>query len=540
MNCNYSMAPLENLLHKQHASIPEIWAARATETPDKTFLLYEDKRWTYAQAWDLIRRVSGFLYTFTNGNSSGMRVASFLSNSPEAFWIWFGTQSAGGIYSALNIEHRAQLLESMIERIQPTLLFTEMELLDSLPLDNLSHSIQEIILTDNASSSLPDQYEGISVTSFDEVLKKSQLFFDDNISPFSVANMMFTSGTTGISKAARQPHNMFARGASRAVSAFRLTDTDVVHFWFPMFHIGAQLHFGVAAVLAGASLALFKRFSVSKFWNQVEEYQCSVIGGVTAVFKLIMNTEPSKTQLNASRLRIAVGGPGPSPEMISLFKSRYNVDIYDTYGMTEAEIVTLPPTNGELRNGSVGMVSPDFEVKLINDNREPITTGSTGEILIRPKQPSVLFESYEGMPEETITALHDLWYHTGDLGYFDEDGFLYIRGRKKEVIRRRGENISIQELEMLIRNHPNVKDCAAVGIDSPLGEEDVKVSIVSLDHPTLFDIHAFLIWCSKNMAKFMVPRYIELIEEVPLTNVGKVNRNLLKIVDKSTFDVEQN
>jgi crotonobetaine/carnitine-CoA ligase len=530
------MAPLSDLVGAEHATIPEVWEARAAATPDQVFLRYEEQAWTYGEAWAIIRNLAGYLKAATAEYGGTPRVASFLTNRPETFWIWFATQAAGGIYIPLNIAHRSSLLQDMICRVNPDILVTESELYNLLPVQSSNLTINEIILIEDAiEPSLATASSG-RVLSLQSALNQGHPYVAHSQSPASIASIMFTSGSTGKSKPVMQPHNMFARGASHAVRAFGITSTDVIHYWFPMYHIGGMLHFGVSSVLAGATIALHKRFSASQFWAQIIAEKCTVFGGLPVTLSLAFDNSPAGDQLNEIKLRIGICGPAPEPNLVSRFENKFDVRIFDTYGMTEAEILTLPPPDQLTPPGSVGKASPDFLLSIVDEEGVAVSDGEIGEILVRPLQPAIMMTGYEGMPQETVSKFKDLWYHTGDLGFRDSDGFFYVRGRKNEVIRHRGENISIKELEALVLQHPGIKECVAVGVSSPLGEDDVKIVIVLHEKQNRFDIRQFHSWCKEQMAKFMVPRYIQIVDLVPTTDVGKINRKLLEDNPDDIFD----
>ncbi|MEM1397731.1 MAG: AMP-binding protein, partial [Pseudomonadota bacterium] len=339
--------------------------------------------------------------------------------------------------------------------------------------------------------------------------------------------IMLTSGTTGDSKGVIQPHNMFARGASRAVSAFGMTESDIVHFWFPLFHIGGQLHFAMSTVLAGSSIALQERLSISKFWREVAEDQCTVTGGMSSTMNLLRNSPPEDSLASRINLRLGVYGPAANPDVIREFEERYGMKVVDTYGMTEAEIVTLPPSDGSSAPRSVGVLSPDFEMAFVDEDGHAVAQGEIGEILIRPAQPDVMMRGYYKMPNESLQAFRNLWFHTGDLGSVDEQGFIHIHDRKKHVIRRRGENISIRELESIFLSHPQVAECVALGVESPLGEDDVMVVVKPTTIMSDLDLEELLQWATANLPRFMIPQYLCKRSEIPLTDVGKPDRHQL-------------
>jgi crotonobetaine/carnitine-CoA ligase len=206
--------------------------------------------------------------------------------------------------------------------------------------------------------------------------------------------------------------------------------------------------------------------------------------------------------------------------------------------MTEVEPVTIPDPAMPAPPGSCGRPNPDFEVRIVDEADWPVAAGITGEIVVRPREPNLMFAGYDRVPAATVAAWRNLWFHTGDLAYISDEGYLYFVDRRKHAIRRRGENISSIELERLILEHPAVRQCAAVGVPAPLGEEDVKIVVVP-ETGQHVQPAALIEWCEPRMAKFMVPRYVEFRESLPhLAFADKVNKGELRELTATTWDAE--
>lgn len=529
-------APLLDLVGADRASTPQVWASRVERTPDGAFLHFEDRTWTYTETWQLIDKVAGFFARHSAGRAT--RIGSYLSNRPEALWVWFGAHRACAVYVALNRSHKGALLEEMLREARLSVLVTDFSGLAELS-GLQSHGIPTIVLVESAGDPPPRQrvqQPDTEVVGFAELLTGAA--YDGPLpAPGDLATLMYTSGTTGRSKAARQPHNMFCRGAARFVEAAGLTAADVVHTWFPLFHVAGQLHMTMGTVIAGGSLSLQRTFSASHFWQQVNADRCTFFGALPNVISILLR-QPPGPQDTRHTLRTGVVGPQPPREARQAFEQRFGVRLLDTYGMTEAEPLTLPSRDGNAPWGSCGRANPDFELAVMDDAGRVLGAGETGELVVRPREPDLMMRAYEARPEETLKAFTGLWFHTGDLAEIDDDGFVYIVGRIKHMIRRRGENVSAWELEQIISRHPAIDECAAVGIPSPLGEEDIKAVVTlragkDLSHAELHD------YCVANMAKFMVPRYIEIREALPRTDVGKIHKPSLTPNDGRTWDVEQ-
>jgi crotonobetaine/carnitine-CoA ligase len=519
---------LRALLGRDAASLPELWAARVERTPDALFLAWRGRVWSYRDAWLEIRRFAGYLEAVGLART-GARVGTYLGNCPEAIWAWFGTLAAGCQLVSLNRNHKGEILRDMIVRSRPRIMVT-----DELGLDQLGQSghlpFEKVVVAgDPLSPSL-----AVPLVPYHDVARSAPFLapFPD---PYSLATIMFTSGTTGHSKAAKLPHTMFSRGAARVAERCGFRSSDVFHCWMPLYHIAGQLHIVTAMVAAGGSVALVPSFSGTRFWDEVHQSRATLFAGMPNTLR-ILHDRPPRPAGDRSTLRVGLVGICPK-DLHRSFEERFGVTIYDSYGMTEMEPLTLPDPARRSPVGSVGVAGPDFELAIQDSEGECLAPGTIGEIVARPRAPGLMMQGYENDDLATLAAWRNLWWHTGDLGRIDSEGFVYIEGRIKEMIRRRGENISVSELEGVLKAHPEVVEVAAVGVPSPLGEEDVKVVVVLRPGSRMVpaELHAF---CRAAVAFFMVPRFIEIRDALPFSFIGKVDRERLKTASPLTWDAE--
>jgi crotonobetaine/carnitine-CoA ligase len=209
------------------------------------------------------------------------------------------------------------------------------------------------------------------------------------------------------------------------------------------------------------------------------------------------------------------------------FERRFGLRVVELYGSVEASIPVTQPLHEPRVPGSCGRVTDGFEVRIHGDDDHPLPPGDTGEIVVRPQRPSTILDGYDGMPEETLRAFRNLWFHTGDLGRMDEAGNLFFVGRRKDAIRRRGENISAFEVEEGLLLHPDVLECAVIGVPSALTEEEVKACVVRRPASELSEAE-LIAYASERLARFQVPRYVEFVDRLPKTPTGKVAKQLLR------------
>jgi crotonobetaine/carnitine-CoA ligase len=510
--------PLNPLLDLtgERATVPELLAARVECTPEAPFLRWGRDRWSYREAWEEALRFAAWVELRRGeGRAPAPRVASFLPNCPEAIWAWLGALAAGATYVPLNRAHRGEILADMLGRAGATLLVTDAEGLTELP--DLASSPIEVVLTDWSEVRALVPAEPAA----------SQ--------PGDLAELMYTSGSTGRSKAVELSHNQLCRGAGWVAWSLEMGAEDVFHAWLPLFHVAGQLDTVLSTVIGGGSIALYPTFSRSRFWEQVGESGATLFIGFSNVARLLYMLRPRSDDA-ASTLRAGVTGAMPARLSVD-FEARFGVGLYDVYGLTEGEPILLPEPGVSAPPGSCGRPNPDLEVVVLGDGGRPAAAGEIGEIACRPRRPDVFTNGYEGDAEAMAEATEGGWFHTGDLGRTDEEGFFYFVDRIKHSIRRRGENVSSWELETIISGHPQLAEVCAIGVPSPLGEEDVKVVVVAVDGEEI-DPAALRSWCEGRMARFMVPRFVEVVAALPRAETGKVMKEELRGVGVGTWDAE--
>ena len=517
---------LLTLVGAESASTPQVFRARADGSGERPFLIWEDRTWSYAEAWTVIRRWAGFLREL-GAEPGGGRVAGYMHNRPEAVWAWLGTHAAGCTYVSLNRGHRGALLADHLRRSRAHVLVTEASALESIP-DPGDAGIRTVVVVEGG----PDgRWIG------GEEAERATPWTGPNPAPGDPATIMFTSGTTGRSKAVVIPHNQLCRGAAHLAEAVEMgRPSDVVHGWMPLFHIAGQLHMTMTAAVAGAAVGLVPRFSASRFWTEVRRCSATVISGLPAIARILWE-QPVTTEKVAATEHLRLGIFGPmTPELHRPVEKRLGIRIVDTYGMTEAEPLTVPLPGQRQPVGSCGVAAPDFEVRIADDGGAPVPLGTRGEILARPKRDDVIFLGYEGDDEAARETWLDGWFRTGDIGYRDDDGWIFYVDRKAHFIRRRGENVSAWELQRLIEEHPDVAEAFVLGVPSRMGEEEVKAVVVP-SVGTRLDPGRLHAWCAHRMAAFMVPRFIEVREEMPHISVGKVDKEALEGTGVGVWEV---
>jgi len=495
--------------------------------PDRTFLRIDGSEVSFGQFASSVGRLGAGLAAL--GVSRGDRVCVFMKNSLACEHTWFATNHLGAIWAPINTDFRGTGLRSVIEIAQPKVLITDADLVSEL------------------ANALPDGFEAPIIVhgeSPDEGFRRLEDCYAseearmETIGVHDSSALLFTSGTTGRSKAALLSHRYFVSQASIAVVDFGLREDDVLYCPFPLFHADATALTTVPALLLGCVAAIGRRFSASRFWSEVRETKATVFDFMGATLSILRKADPRPDD-SRNGVRLAWGVPVPdwAPE----FESRFGLQIIEVYGSVEANVPVVQRFDQPRIVGSCGRVIPEFELIAADDHDQEVPRGEVGELLVRPKIPYTTMTEYFGMPQATVTAGRNFWLHSGDLGRIDADGNVYFVGRKKEAIRRRGENISAFEVEEGILQHPEIVECAVIGVPSDLTEEDVKACVVLRPGASLTE-REILEHCQRVLGRFQVPRYIEIMEALPKTPTGKLEKYRLQeeAFTPRTWDREAN
>jgi crotonobetaine/carnitine-CoA ligase len=276
-------------------------------------------------------------------------------------------------------------------------------------------------------------------------------------------------------------------------------------------------------LVSGAAVRLAPRFDAARFWDDAREHDATVLSFVGAMLVLLAKQAPAVDD-DQNPFRVGFGVPIPA-ELHMEFERRFGMRLVHCYGSTEATIVAWGRPDSA--PGSAGRPLPDFDVRVMDDSDVPVDTGVVGEICVRPHEPYSMFSGYFDDPESTVKAWRNLWFHSGDRGWFDEAGELRFSDRKGDVIRRMGEFVSSYEIEQVVTAHHDVQLAAAYGVPSELIEEEVMIAVVPQPgaHPAAAELRA---WAAERLPRHAVPRFVEFMEELPMTPSGKIEKFQLR------------
>ncbi len=517
--------PLENRV------LGPMLAERARSEGDRTYLRFGDRSWSFTEIDRDARAVARGLKAL--GVEFQEKVAFLLPNCPEFVVAWYGAAVIGAVFVPVNPSYTGPLLDYIFRDSGSRGLIVHRSLLSQLgtiPAETLRQLKWVAVLGGLAGLDLPAgpgryvDYEELPVETGDD--PQADCTFRD------VQSIMYTSGTTGPSKGVIIPNGHFFASSATFIRALGLTQDDILFTPLPLFH-GLASRLGVLpALMVGGEVVIVEKFSAGQFWRQAAECNATV-GHTIFTLPTILKAQPPSEWDRKHRMR-AMYNANSDPD----FEERFNVRLVEAYGLTETGLTVYTPWP-DRREGSCGRPHEDFEVRIVGEDGVPVGVGEAGELVARPRLPSIMMDGYINKPEETLKALRDLWFHTGDYAKVDADGYVYFVGRKKERIRRRGENISGFEVERVVGMHPEVSEVAAVAHPAAVGEDDVRCVIIRSPGSSLRPVD-LMDWLQPRMPHFMMPRYVEFVDDMPRTPSAKIEK--YKLVEAglgpSTWDRE--
>jgi len=370
---------------------------------------------------------------------------------------------------------------------------------------------------------------GLPVVHLSSVYSKDATPIGHLNKPGDLSTLIYTSGTTGPSKGCMISHNYFCNNARQILQRENRTKDTVNWTPLPIFHMNALAGSVLSSMMVGSRVAISRRFSVSRFWPEIERSGATVVNLLGSMIAFIADAEENETAKRCFGQIRAVRSSPFSPELQKKWKERFGVTYAgsNSYGLTEAARVTSLADGEFAPAGSSGRVNDDFDVRIFDEDDNEVPPGSPGEIVIRPRRPHVMFEGYWRRPEATLAIMRNMWLHSGDVGKIDEDGFFYFVDRKKDYLRRRGENISSHEVETALKAHPAIADLAVHAVFAEDAEDDVKVTAM-LKQGVRLSEEEFCRWSIDHLPYFAIPRYFEFRPDLPRSPTGKVLKYMLR------------
>lgn len=476
---------------------------RAARTPNAEFLRTDSAALDFATADERTDRLAAGLAEL--GVRPGDRVGLRLPNGLDYPLLWLAAAKLGAVVVPTSTQYREHDLRYLLTDARPTLVVTTAD-----DVAACAHAMPEDLVC-----------RVVDVTTVAAAGKTAAPSSDADVGPDMLMNIQYTSGTTGFPKGAMLSHDYWLRLGSTAADLGRLTPADVMLTAQPCYYLDPHW-LTVAAIVSGSSLVILPRFSASTFWAAVVQHGATFLY-VLGTMPVLLMKQPPSTEDREHRLRLVICS-GIPPNMHAQFEDRWGVPWREAFGMTETgvDLVVDVDDTSSVGSGTVGLPVAGKDVRVVDDHDVDVTPDAVGELVIRG---APMMTGYWNNPTATADALRGGWFHTGDLVRRDERGRVYIVGRKKDMIRRGGENISAAEVEAVLSEHPAVQTVAVIAVADDIRGEEAKALVVPASDD--LDPASLVEFGRQRLAPFKVPRYVELVDRLPLTPSERVAKHLL-------------
>lgn len=505
--------------------------------PDSILLDFSGDLFSYADVEKLANRMAHSLQDL--GLQRGETLVSMLDNNVDAVTSWLAVNKLCAVSVPINTALRGAFLAHQISDADCKILICEADYVERViaVADTLPNI--ELILYRGELERLPDS--SMRVLALDEYRGSNEEGFEAKPSPSDLACIIYTSGTTGPSKGCMLSYNFMCSLARLQLRAGPATKDDITITPLPLFHMNALCVGIISNILVGARVAIVPRFSVSKFWPEVERSGATIASILGSMGWLLAQAADDEFMLKCIGQIHTVRGNPFTEEAKRIWRERFGARQVggNGYGLTEACVITSLAGGEYAAPGSSGKRISEYDVRIVDDLDRELPANTSGEVIVRPLHPDIMFMGYWRRPEETLKLMRNMWFHTGDIGKFDEDGFFYFIDRKKDYLRRRGENISSFEMEAAFSDHPDIVEVAVHAVPSDKGEDDVKITAILREGATLAAADLFQ-WSKDVVPYYALPRYIEFRSGLPKNPQGRVLKYLLRDEGKTagTWDLE--
>jgi crotonobetaine/carnitine-CoA ligase len=535
-------------------ALPTVLRHHAAERPEAVWLdcPEEGRTWTYAETLAAAERVGRSL--LAAGAEPGDRVVLVAQNSSQFVRTWVGTAVAGLVEVPINTAYEHDFLAHQVSTVEATLaVVDDVYAARFVAIPDAAKSIRKFWVIDTGSRDealATLRSAGWEAAPFEELDEDAAApgVVDGTIAlpdvrPQDLASVLFTSGTTGPSKGVAMPHAQMYFFADECVSLVRLTADDAWMSVTPLFHGNAQFMAAYPTLVAGARFVTRSRFSASRWVDQLRESRVTVTNFIGVMMDFIWKQERRDDDAD-NPLRVVFAAP-TAATLVDPMKERYGIEAFvEVFGLTETSAPIISPYGEARPAGAAGLAADEwFDVRLVDpETDEEVGIGEIGELVVRPKVPFICSMGYFNMPDKTVEAWRNLWFHTGDALRRDEDGWFYFVDRFKDALRRRGENISSYEIETSILAHPAVVECAVIAVpaSSEAGEDEVMAYVITggdVPPPTPEELWTH---CDGRIPSFAVPRFLRFVDELPKTPSQRVQKAKLRAlgVTDDTHDRE--
>ncbi|MEY4651777.1 MAG: hypothetical protein RI884_358 [Pseudomonadota bacterium] len=521
---------MNNHFELRELTLGHVLARQVAQRRDKIFIteLATHRQWTYGalDAWS-----NQYAHALSQaGVTQGLHTGLLLGNSAEHLALFFAIGKLGAVSVPVNTAARGDLLTYYFAHADVQVVVVDEELAPRLleVLPQLPNVTRVLVIGRHGAAVSPGCLAALGREASDlpmAAAKSSAHAPQATVKCADLLMLCFTSGTTGPSKASMLPHAAALTYGTSAAQAQGYRDSDIFYICLPLFHNNALLAAMGAALVVGGSIVLSERFSASRFLDEIRESRATITNFLGAMSSFLWTQPPRPNDADTDLRLVSLS---PIPGFVREFEQRFGLKAMSNYGLSDFGVVTaFVPGAPDDKLGSIGKPRQGFELKVFDDDDFECAPGEVGELVIRADEAWRAATGYYKMPEQTLVAHRNQWFHTGDRVRRDADGYFWFVDRKKDCIRRRGENISAFEVEKVLMNHPAVANAAVFPVKTDAGDEEVGASVVAREGhaPTPEELAAH---CAQNLSYFMVPRYLELLPELPTTTNQKIEKFRLK------------
>jgi carnitine-CoA ligase len=520
-------------------SVPQVLEMRAAGSGSRLFVSdFAGDSMTYRQAQARAKRLAtGFRDL---GVGRGDVVALWMFNSCDLVACMFALGYLGAAGAAVNTDYKGEMLAYVMNDLGANVAVVDAELMEVF--GEASAAFDQFGVDKPGTVVVRGEWDralfGGVTTGFDVLGSAGELGEIEATCQSDLFMVNYTSGSTGPSKGILFPNGQVLVMGYDWSTIMSFGEQDVLYAPLPLFHTLGMILGVMATLVTGASVHLDRKFSASQFWSRAKACNATLAQAVRATIVLLYRKPPAPHDKDHRLRKIWSILASLSDE----FYERFGVRTPELYGQSETGLVSYSADSRDAPAGSCGWPSPRFDIAIVDGDDNPVEPGTPGEIVVRPRVPYTMMMGYMGKAEKSLESFRNLWHHTGDLVRQDEDGWLYFVGRAKDMIRRRSQNISAHDIELVLGTYPGLDSIAAYAVPADFGDEEIKVALVGAK-TIEFEMTGFLAFCRDKLPKMMVPRYVEVIDEMPVTGNQKIAKYQLKEsgilgITGKTYDVE--
>ena len=515
---NWSLGP--------QGTVTGILRDSVAQSPDKLFIEFQGgSRATYGEFNNRSNALARGL--INAGVKAGDTVGVMLDSNLECVLSWFAVNKAGATWVPFNTALKGEFLRHQVDNAGAGIILAESDYAERFAaIEGQVDCVSRIFVRGDVLADGPRSIELLPLTT---LYATDDSDLPECNQPSDLSMLIYTSGTTGPAKGCMISHNYAANMARLSRESADRGPEDVNWSCLPMFHLNATTTTVLATLLTSGRCYFMPRFSLSGFWSSIQASGATVVNIIGQMVPLIAKLEDTRESKACYEQVRAVMALPFDEHLQAVWRERFGITIAgaNCYGLTEASLMMNLEAGEYAKPGSSGKRNEYFDVMVVDDDFNELPAGEAGEVVCRPRRPHIMFEGYWKNPQKTLEIMAGMWFHSGDIGKFDEDGFFFFVDRKKDYLRRGGENISSYELEVAIQAHPAVKEVAVHSVLSELSEDEVKATIVLADGAAITE-EELCRWSVDYLPYYAVPRYIEFRGSLPINPLNKVMKYELR------------